>query len=141
MHGRKNIELQIINIQEIFFFRVRFWITFQQTLQLAFSCLVCNHFEFLCASHAEHRASRTERTLVDVPHEQMIQRFQHSQQKESVRAKELSNLDSSATWLLCFFANPFKHKEKISNGLNLPFREPRIVIYSYNEIQRDAPFL
>jgi len=48
----------------------------------------------------------------------MIQRFQHYQQKESVRAKELSNLDSSATWLLCFFANPFKNKAQLSNGLN-----------------------
>jgi hypothetical protein len=59
------------------------------------------------------------RTLVDVPHKQMIQRFQHYQQNESVRAKELSNLDSSATWLLCFFANSFKHKEQLSSSLKV----------------------
>jgi hypothetical protein len=49
----------------------------------------------------------------------MIQRSQHSQQIESVRAEELSNLDSSATSLLRFFANTFKHKKQLSNGLKV----------------------
>jgi len=56
---------------------------------------------------------------VDVPYKQNIQRFQHYQQNESFCAKELSILDFSATWLQCFFANAFTHKEQQSNGLNL----------------------
>jgi len=39
--------------------------------------------------------------------------------QRKLSCEEISNLDSSATWLLCFFANPFTRKEQLSNGLNL----------------------